>query len=109
MNSAAIKRQNSQYTPLPTDSWTDVTETPSSGETVVVVDVVIGSNQSSAVQQFRAWDGTTAKAVWTVSTAGDRSESISFQQHVHLPAGYRLQVSASGQSYVTVNYYVVGY
>ena len=55
MNSAAIKRQNSQYTALPSDAWTDVTETPAAGEVVVITDVLIGSNQGSALQQFQEY------------------------------------------------------
>ena len=107
MNSAAIKRQNSQYTALPSDAWTDVTETPAAGEVVVITDVLIGSNQGSALQQFQEYDGSSDTAVWTIATASDRSEQVHFSQPVHLTEGYRLRVSASANSYVTVNYYVI--
>ena len=107
MNAAAIKRQNSKMTNLPSDTWTDVSETIATGEVLVVTDVLIGSNQGSAVQQFRAYNGSASYAVWTIATASDRSEQIHFQQAVHLKDGYKLQVSASANTYVTVNYYVI--
>lgn len=107
MNSAAIKRQTSKYTALPSDTWTDVSETIATGEILVVSDVLISSNQGAAVQQFRAWNGSASYAVWTLATSSDRSEQVHFQQAVHLKDGYRLQVSASANSYCTVNYYVI--
>jgi hypothetical protein len=107
MNAAAIKRQNSQMTNLPADTWTDVSETIATGEVLVVTDVLISSNQGQAVQQFRAWNGSASYAVWTLATSSDRSEQIHFRQAVHLKDGYRLQASASANSYCTVNYYVI--
>jgi hypothetical protein len=107
MNAAAAKRQNLQYTPLASDSWLDVTETPAAGEVVVVTDVLIGSNAGSSVMQFRIYNGAASEIVWVIATAEDRSEQIHWTQPVHLKEGYRLQVSASNNSYCSVNYYVI--
>ena len=107
MNAAAIKRQNSKYTPLTSNAWTNVTETVAAGEVMVITDVLIGSNQGSALQQFQEYNGSTENLRWVTATASDRSEQVHFSQPIHLKDGFWLQVSASANSYVTVNYYVI--
>jgi len=95
MKSAAAKRQELRYTALPTDDWTNVTEDPSSGDVIVICDVLISSNIGSSLMQFRQYNGSTTSMVWVVATASDRSEQIHWTQPVHLKAGYRLQCAAS--------------
>ena len=109
MNAPAKKRQNFKYTVLSNDTWTDVTEAPASGEVIVVTDILASSNQGSSLQQFRMSDGSTDTPILTVATSSDRSEQIHFsaENPIHLKEGYRLQCSASANSYVSINYYVI--
>ena len=107
MNSAAIRRQDSKYTPLASNAWTNVTETVAAGEVMVITDVLVGSNQGSALQQFKEYNGSSENIRWVMATASDRSEQAHFSQPIHLTEGFWLQVSASANSYVTINYYVI--
>ena len=95
------------YTSLSSASWTDVTITPSATSRIAITDIVLSSDTGTAKQQVRQYNGSSDEMVFIFNTASDRNEQCHFSEPVFLKAGYRLQITASAASHVTINYFVV--
>jgi len=101
------KAIKTKFTALTSDAWIDVTEIPASSDVVVISDIILSSDQSASKCQLRQTDGSTNELVAVFNTASDRNEVCNLQEPIHLKQGYRLQCSASANSFATINYYTI--